>query len=149
MGILRVMLKLVEPATTIPKQIDYQRLASATRTLFDFLKNLFTPTKATRKESFEEALVRLRVSEEALSSIARNFYWFAYGYLGFCILLVGYAGYLVHKHAYVSAGSAFIIACVVLAYAFRKRFWYFQIKTRRLGYTFKEWLYADLLGRNS
>lgn len=62
--------KIIKPTVDVPRWIDYQQLVKSNRSFFGFIKKIFIPHKAQTQESFEEALIRLKLTPADL--IQRN-----------------------------------------------------------------------------
>ena len=97
-------------------------------------KNLYTG------ESFEACMQRLGVSEVDLQQRMRTAKAFTafYALVGLCAL--GYAIYMETRRLWLAGLMVFLLAMLFLGYAFRENFNYFQMKQRRLGCTYQEWL---------
>ncbi len=150
MGFFRVMGKIVKPHVDVPRWLDYRAIANTTTALFLFIKNLFIPKKAIIVEDFNQAKSRLKLNDEELIARQKEFYYLAYVYLILALIVFAYAGYLLFfNQAFLSSYISFIIGAIILAHAFRKRFWYYQVKTRRLGYSFRQWFCADILRKSN
>ncbi len=148
MGLFRIIGKVAKPHVDVSRWLDLSSVKNTTSSLIGYVKNLFIPQKAQRQESFQQATKRLKLDEKTLITRQREFYWLAYMYFFISIAVFCYALYLIFfSHAFLSGYISFVIGAIVLAHAFRKRLWYFQVKTKRLGYSFKEWYQADILGK--
>lgn len=112
------------------------------------LADMVIPQKAHRKETFEEALLRLNITEADLTERRKEFGRLVaiYGSIGLIIVLYGiYMG--INKHF----AAALISTCLSLyafGQAFRFHFWLFQINHRKLGCTVKEWLNSRVSGES-
>ncbi|QRN02861.1 type IV secretion protein IcmV [Legionella sp. MW5194] len=131
----------------VRKWSDFDRMKSFTLYLGDGFKRLFVPQKTTGSgESFKMAMAKYNLSEKDL--VAQQKALFRLSILMFiaAILVFSYAVY----HVIYGSISAVIISLVVmliaLTLAFRYHFWYYQIKVRKLGCTFREWFRQGLMG---
>lgn len=124
-----------------PSWLGIRQFKETNKILGGYLKQSYTVKQATRRETFEEALQRMRISPEDLvlivKSNTRNFYVM----LVFALSLVIYSGYLLLSGHMGAVLLDIMVIGFVLVRAFQFSFWNFQIKQRRLGCTFKEWLY--------
>ncbi len=108
----------------------------------DSAKKVFTPDDTERKETFEEAVERLGMTEKDISDRKRNMLQTALVFAGISLLIFCYTVYLL-LNGHVGAG--FLGLCVMLMalmMGFRYHFWYFQMKKRKLGCTIKEWFHG-------
>jgi intracellular multiplication protein IcmV len=118
---------------------DWDRMRSFTYYLIDGIKKFFTPQEAEKKESFEEAKKRLRLSDKALLAKEK-------GLLRVSILMVCFGiGFFIYSmyHFYyfqiLGGILSLVVMSIALTLAFRYHFWYFQIKERKLGCSVDEW----------
>lgn len=104
-------------------------------------KNLFSPEEASRTESFEDAMVRLNITEEQLESSDKYFTFLIRLYIFMALLITAYSLYqmLIVKSA-LSTIMTFSLVLYALANSFRYHFWRFQIRSRKLGCSFRDWL---------
>jgi intracellular multiplication protein IcmV len=120
--------------------IGWDSLRTYNTLIFGILKNAFTPSEPTRKETFADAMQRMHLTEEDIQTNARNYLLYTTFFM-ICGALVFFFGfYLIFKyhtlHGWLLAMSA---SALFFGQAFRFHFWYFQIKQRKLGCTFQEW----------
>lgn len=125
----------------LPSWLGIKQFKDTNKTLGAYLKESYTVKQATRRETFDEALQRMRVSPESLAMIvksnARNFCVMVI----FALFLVVYGAYLLFLGHWGATLLDTVVVGFVLVRAFQFSFWNFQIKQRRLGCTFKEWLH--------
>lgn len=115
----------------------------------DIFYTVFMPWKLGAPgtpETFEQAIKRLGITEQGLEERKKM-----YGIQVIIYLLTGigaliYAVFLVRAGEYMGMLMAFLAGGLAFAYAFRSHFWLFQLKQRRLGCTFKEWLSSSIQG---
>lgn len=108
------------------------------------LKNLVIPQKATRTETFEEALVRLHLSENDIQQRKKEFTRLVYLFLTLSLIIIGYAIYMIIKGYPLVGLISFCLASYTLSQAFHFHFWLFQMKNRKLGCTIKEWFNSKI-----
>lgn len=101
---------------------------------------LFTVAKPERRETFEEAVARFQLSEADIAKRQQAFFQIAMLYLAGFILDICYVIYLYATQRYMSAIMALAFAGVLFSMFFRQHFWYTQMKHRRLGFTFQQWV---------
>jgi intracellular multiplication protein IcmV len=120
--------------------LGVNELTAYNRVIGDTLKTTFTPDKAQRKESFEQALKRLNLTEEDVQLRAKRYRLYSWIFAGFgLVLFLASFYYLFAYHTFAGWCLAMMSAVLFAANAFRFDFWYFQIKHRKLGCTFNEW----------
>ena len=121
--------------------LGYDVLKDNTKTFWAFFKAVFFPEtpKAERKETFEEAVARLELTEENIQNIDKNYVLFAFifGVAGLGLFI--FALFLLFDAAFLGCLLALSGAAILLSKAFKFHFWHFQIKHRKLGCTFDEW----------
>jgi hypothetical protein len=108
----------------------------------DLFKALFTVQKPEIKETFDQAVSRYNLNSEDLEEKKNMFFKTSMVYLAalFCMLL--YTIYLFINELYKPAFMAIAFSCVLFSMFFREHFWYTQIKSKRLGFTFVEWFFS-------
>ena len=113
-----------------------------TGNLRDLAKSLFTVQKPERKETFQEAVERYQLKESDLEEKKDAFFKVAMLYFGACCCMLLYSIYLFIYGQYKTTFMALAFSCVLFSMFFRQHFWYTQIKHKRLGFTFTEWLFS-------
>jgi hypothetical protein len=100
----------------------------------DTSESVFSPDKPVAK-----SVNALKLSSEQLAMSYSRFKLLFL--LAFSIFLLGilYCVYNIIVHHYLPALVSFCFSVMCLSLAFRYNFWMVQIKTRRLGLSFKEW----------
>jgi len=127
---------------------EYEDVKNQNKTIVNTIKRLFTKEVPERQETFEEAVTRLGLSQEEVNKTAKFNRLYALIFLLLAILLFCYAFYLLF--AYVSiTGWLLSLAATALAltYAFRFDYWSYQMRMRKLGVTFDEWLRSIVGGK--
>jgi Flp pilus assembly protein TadB len=140
--------RFFKPLVDVPRWIDYQNIKRNTASIFRYAKALVTPQQATRKETFQQAVQRLGLNEADLQRQMKTFYRLSWIYAFIAVSVFAYAVWMVINFSWIAAFVATVLGALSLGYAFRNRFWYFQIKTRRLGYGLKEWWQQDIRGQS-
>lgn len=127
--------------------MDFDQVKSSTNYLTDGTKKLFTMKKrVTSTESFEDTMKRLGVDEVAIEKQKKSLFRLSVLMVVMSIGVFTYSMSLIFSGSYHSGAASSVIFLVILALAFRYHFWYYQLKVKRLGCSFKEWLMAGLLG---
>lgn len=120
--------------------LGYDSLKIQTQTLLTILQSLFKPAEPKRHETFEQALKRLNLTEEAVQKNHTRYLFIAviFAGLGVATILFGF-WLLFYHHTFSGFVLSIPTAGLFLVNAFRYHFWVFQIKHRKLGCTFQEW----------
>ncbi len=116
-------------------------LKSQHQTTVDMAKSIFTPVPEGRKETFSQAMARLKLTDDDLKRLWLQFVLYALVFVLFGCVALLYGIYLLIKHASL-AGLVLSLAAsgLFFVHAFRFHFLSFQIRQRKLGCTFDEYL---------
>jgi intracellular multiplication protein IcmV len=128
---------------------DYDRVKENSSYIYEGVKKFTEVQQADKKETFEEALKRLNISEHDLDLKQKAL--FRLSILMLCIGLAVFF-YALFKLWYEQWFALFLCSIVIalsLSLSFRYHFWHFQIKHRKLGCTFEDWYRKTLLGEKS
>lgn len=140
MKIVRGLGKAFKPLVNFPAWMGWKQLSQTGKDISSNAKELLTPQKATRQETFDAAVRRLGLSEQDIQQRMKAFKKMA---LLYSVIALGLAGYCIYLVIFAHVAAAFltlILVTLALTLAFREHFWYFQMKNRRLGCTIKDWL---------
>ncbi|MDF2868096.1 MAG: icmV [Gammaproteobacteria bacterium] len=137
--IIRGIKKVVKPFVDFPKWMGLKDVKVNASMLFSNVKAIFTYNKTNRTETFENAVVRLGLTEKDLVERSQQYKYTAMVYLGLALVTLAYAVFLLIGQHYLGGLPAACIAMLFLVFAFRNHFWFFQIRRRKLGCTVKEW----------
>jgi intracellular multiplication protein IcmV len=132
--------KIIKPAVDVPKWIDYQQLLKSNRSIVAFIKKFFIPEEASTQESFQEALLRLKLTPTDLLQRSKEFTRLMWIWIFLFLVSLSYSTYLFYIHAFRGFYPCIGISIIILTQIFRYHFWLFQIKQRRLGCGFRDWL---------
>lgn len=124
----------------VPRWIGWHDLRKNASTISDLYRNLFKikPGIAFR-ESFEEAIERMGLSEADIENVGRMYYLRSLMFLGCLALGLLYHAYLISHHYWGAAIVMLSMDFMLFSFWFREYFWYTQIKHRRLGLTLSQW----------
>lgn len=130
--------------------LDYNSLKAQNRTIFTILKFLFTVQKPEREETFEQAMERLKLSEEAVRFGATNYRIYALIFMLIGLLTLFYSFYLLFRY-WAILGWMLGVACsaLFLAQSFKYDFWSLQMRRRKLGLTIDDWLETIVGGKGN
>jgi intracellular multiplication protein IcmV len=120
--------------------LGYDGLKGQTLQIYRIVRGLFTLPVPTHEESYQEALVRLNITDQESQETGKSY--LIYSIIFFVIASATFTfGFILLFYYGTFAGWLISLATAALffAQAFRYNFWYFQIKHRKLGCTFAEW----------
>ena len=147
MGIKSGTKKFFKPLVDVPSWIGFGQLKERTGYIASVIKNIFTIDKPSEsKETFDEAARRLHLDEAALSKRQKGLQRLLIIYFILNLAVAIYLIYSLWQSAWLASMASFGILAVLLGQLFRYHFWLFQLRQRRLGCTFREWL-NGLVGR--
>lgn len=119
---------------------DYERLHSGYSAISRMFQTLFIPKKAQKIQSLEEVMHQYRLNAHDIVKKQQAFWRLTMIMLIVSSLIFCYAIYHLMHHRYHVALLTGSILLIPLALAFRYHFWYYQLKSQRLGCTFTQWL---------
>ncbi|MCC5791854.1 MAG: type IVB secretion system protein IcmV [Legionellaceae bacterium] len=128
---------------------DFDRIKAFWHYMVRAFKKLFVPPTEPRQgsmESFEEAIKKMHMSQADLDVRQRALKRLSILMLTFAILIFGYSFYHLFWGAWPGFYLSLVVSFLALVLAFRYHFWYYQIKSRKLGCSFAEWFRQGLLG---
>jgi uncharacterized membrane protein YphA (DoxX/SURF4 family) len=121
--------------------VAYDELVANLGNTCGFFKRFFSRyQKEIRKESYEEAVARMALTEEQLQHRKNTFLKSAITYLIFVLILCGYAIYLSIKSKFLALFLVLFLLVPTILITYREHFWYMQMERKKLGCTFCEWL---------
>lgn len=122
--------------------IGTDSLSQALKIIRDQASLLFSPQQSSsaNQETFHEVCERFGLQESDAFQVQKSFLKLSYLLLLAWLLLIIYMIYMFWIGSWHAGLGSFGIGLVILSLAFRYHFWAFQIKTKKLGCTFQEWL---------
>lgn len=132
--------KITKPFVDVPKWIGYRQLVKSNRSITALLRKFFIPEQARTQESFVAALQRLNLKEADLIQRRREFTRLMWIWIFLFFVAISYSLYLLLAHALRGFFPSLAMVFIILTQIFRYHFWIFQIKQRRLGCNFRDWL---------
>ena len=125
--------------------LDFDRNKNFLMYLMNALRTLVAPQETNVPESFQQAVVRLNLTDELLQKQKNSLFRLCLlmSFFGFCVFI--YTIYLLFMGTWLAAITSLMVMSLSLVLAFRYHFWYFQIMQKKLGCTFKEWLNQSFL----
>ena len=105
-----------------------------------FVAMLKKPSQSTVKETYAEACEKYGYTPEFLEQQKKGFLQASQVYFGAFCIGIAYMSWLLLKQK-VLAGTIMVpINFMLFALFFRESFWYMQLKHKRLGMKFKDWI---------
>ena len=103
-------------------------------------KGIFNARKtAPIHENFDQAMVRMNLTDADLAKRVRSGRYLVWFCLGLAMALAVYMVCLFYGGQIVAGSMCFMLMLTMMVYAYREHFNIFQIKQRRLGCTYREW----------
>lgn len=124
-----------------PKQwVSWDFLKSSSIKTYEMLKDIYRIPPKGRSETFAQAMHRYRLTQEDLHDIKMRYFYHSLMYLAFSFGLVLYLVDGLYQQEFLRAIGTLSLVLLLLSYAFRSHFFYFQITRGKLGCSFYEWL---------
>jgi len=147
MGLKSTMKKGLGSGLSPKKWIGYDQLRSDSHSLGKICKSVLNRSKdETKKESFEQAIKRLDLKEEDIKKRIKSAKELVMIFLGLGALLILYTIYQWTAGHFVNGFICFILSLLTFVYSFREHFNLFQMRQRRLGCTYAEWIKSTFKG---
>lgn len=124
----------------IPAWIGSENVTDSGRWVLDLWNRLTHVSKSERQETFEEALERLGLTEEEIQERYKVFNRMAWLMVFMFFLGAVYTIYLAKTASLTILLASFGILVFLFALFMRYSFWAYQIKERRLGSSFSDWM---------
>jgi len=122
--------------------VSYDEIKTNTISIYSLFVRFFSkkPDRTAYQETFEEAALRLNLTEKQINDRKKIFLYSALIYLFVGLVLLVYAVSLMRKMLIVPAIFTLILTTFILALTYREHLWYMQMSKRKFGCNFKEWL---------
>ena len=140
--------RMVKPFFNPRAWMSYDQLRDSTYSIKDRIKTIFTIRKAERTEHFHDAVKRFNLTEAEVTQREKYFFRLSLLMLVITIGTFSYSIYHLISAHFEGAAVSFALGLIGLSLTFRYHFWYFQIKSRRLGCTPKEWWSHGVCGNS-
>ena len=133
----------------VPRWIGWESLRNNASNIGQMYRSLFkSSSEPGVHETFEEAVVRMQLTAKDLQEAENAYLMKSRFYLVMLALALSYHVYLIYQHYWASALVMLSFDFMLASFYFRESFWLTQIRQRRLGLTFKEWLCINFLGKS-
>ena len=140
--------KFFKSFVDVKRWSSYDEVSANTKNTWSLFRKLVSRgTNETRHETYEEAIVRLGLNETQVVTRKNNFLYSFLVYAAFALGFFIYFIYLLVHLRLLAAGLSIILIVLMSLAAYREHFWYMQMKKKKLGCNFHDWL-AFILGRS-
>jgi hypothetical protein len=147
MGFFSGFKKVVKPLVDVPRWMHLDRLVQQGKAIKELANEIFIVKTPQEKETFEQAMERLDISDSGLQKRIGELKWLFFFYVLAFLGIFGYGTYLFLAH-YPRAGFlAYAVSMVAFSQAFRQHFWFMQLKHQSLGMSFKQWYEITFTGK--
>jgi intracellular multiplication protein IcmV len=138
--------RVLKPLVNVKLWMGLSQLIVNAKAILRNFNGMKVRRPAVRKETFEEAVARLSFSEDDIKNRMRSCLTLAIIYYFASLLFLVYTIYMI-VHLQLGMVLGLLITTLMAVFAYREHFWYFQLKTRRLGNSFRNWLTFVFRGR--
>ena len=132
--------KFIKTFLDIPRWTGAAHLAASYKSIKSLARSLFTVKEPEFNETFAEAKARLKLTDEMIAKRQKGYFITSMVYLVCSLAMLGYAFHLFNKQHLMAGVSSISLTLVLLSFFFRDHFWYTQMKNKKLGMTFNDWL---------
>lgn len=119
--------------------IGLENIKGTTGFLFRSIMPCFRPEETDAKDSFNEAIKKLNLSEDDINLRKQEFQNLFILHLFISALVFCYSMYLFATNNWGGGLMTLCIFCYPLAITFKFHFWLYQMKTRKLGHSLRDW----------
>lgn len=125
----------------VPAWLGISTLREPTKALIEQGKSIYLPPdKPASPETFEQATKRLNLTENDLRERVNTLKWQGFLCLALMVMVMIYAVYLWSQDYFAIGLLALGVAVLSFLRYLSCQFWIAQIKHRRLGLSFQQWL---------
>lgn len=146
MGFFSRSKKVIKKHANVKYFVSYDEHKNTWSMLQGRILDLFRLPDADRSETFEEAVERLQLTKMDILRQQNRFLAFSLLFFALGALMLLYIAWLLSDGDFVEALLGVCVSGILFVNGFRYHFWYFQIKHRKLGCTFKEWMNSSVQG---
>lgn len=125
----------------VDRWLDYPNLKGSAVYFYRQLKSLYKFETASRTETYEDAVARLKLSAEDLNIQRNHFEFFARIFFVLFLSILGYGLWISVNGNWMGGIMSLALAIYALTNAFRYDLWKYQIQQKKLGCSLKEWFY--------
>ena len=136
----------------VKKWIGLESVVDNAKTIKGFYDDLQDKSKGTKREAkpetFEQAAKRFGLNEAAIGHRMKQLFYTSLGFAVIALALFCYAFFLIFSKAMIMSGVVTVVlALVATSYAFRENFNYYQLKRRKLGCSYRDWMRDTFTGK--
>lgn len=131
--------RMIKPFVNVSRWMGLAQLKANAVAIKKMIQDLRIHRPPVRQETFEEAMQRMNLTEEILKSRIKTCLWLSILYTVAAIVLLTYSIYMI-VHGQLGMIIGILLTGLMMVFAYREHFWYFQMKTRKLGNTFRDWV---------
>jgi len=128
----------------VRKWSGFDEVISNAKFVAGSLRNLCTPVQKKTDavfSTFEEWAQKSQLTDEEIQKRAKYFLYYSIVYAIAALCLLFYVGYLIYSGGRIlSILVTIVLTTMMFVYALREHVCYMQLKTRKLGFNFKEWV---------
>lgn len=135
--------------TRVDKWMSWNYLSETSSRIKNTVTDIAKPQRAKYHETFEEAMLRMNLTEADLIKRKKEFTRLFYFFITIGLAIIGYAVFMATKGLFAACLISFCLSGFSFAQAFKWHFWLFQLSHRKLGCTFKEWLDGNIITQNN
>ncbi len=142
MSMIRRVGRVFLPFGNFKRMVGWDHLKTSYKNVFASAKAMTDRQDSAHviKETFDEAVQRLNMSEANIVAKTKSFFRTAILFLVMAVAVFIYALDLLFTGHILATIIALILVVLAFSLAFRDHFWYTQMKQRRLGLSLREWL---------
>lgn len=124
----------------VPTWMSYRDLRSHGSNIFQIAVSIFRRPHYGRRESYEEAVSRLQLTQADLLSRQRQLFVASLLYGALALGLAIYSIYLFFIGHFAGGLLALVVTAMASALGYKESFCYMQMRQRRLGCTWRDWV---------
>jgi intracellular multiplication protein IcmV len=148
MGFKKTIKRGVTSTFNVKRWLASDQIKQSGKTVKNLYNDLYgKKTKGKVFKSFEECVRHYGLTEDDIKKREKSCLLMSVTLAILAVPCFAYAIYLFATSFFLSGVVALSLSALLLAYAFRENFNYFQIKQRRLGCTWQEWFNATFKGK--
>ena len=136
-----------KPLVNVKGWMGYQEVKQGYQTLAHAFSDLLQVTPTDRRETFDEAVIRLNLNELKLKQQAKNFFRMLVVCLLIFIFMLTLSLYWLFTGGFFGGVVTLLFSFVALANAIRYHFWIYQINKRKLGCSLQQWFIETFIKR--
>jgi len=132
--------RLTKQVFNIKQWLGYDLIRGSGNDVYRLYRSMVTVQRPRIQETFEEAVLRNGLTERDLAARYQSLQRSTYLYGTLCLASLIYAGFAGHRYGPARLLVGLVFSFVLFAFYFRESFWLMQLRHRRLGHRFRDWL---------